>query len=228
MSKRFAEFVERLLLVTGVALVAVYCLGRLEGWFSSRQALRAFDEVVAAQPGPERAGTRLVASDERVDFQLWSEKRIRDYKESLLVEKRLPWAVLAISKFGLRAPVFDGTDDLVLNRGIGWISGTARPGDAGNIGLAGHRDGFFRGLKDITGGDVITLTTPQEQSDYVVDEIEIVTPDRVDVLAPRGKASLTLVTCYPFYFVGDAPQRFIVHASLTRTVATSAIDVASR
>jgi sortase A len=228
MSKRLAHFVERLLLVAGVALVATYCLARVEGWYSSRQALRTFDEAVAAQARPESSGVRLMGGEELVDFHLWSEKRIRDYQESLLVEKRLPWAVLAIGKVGIRVPVFDGTDDLVLNRGVGWISGTARPGDAGNIGLAGHRDGFFRGLKDITGGDVITLTTPQEQADYVVDEIEIVTPDRVDVLAPRGKASITLVTCYPFYFVGDAPQRFIVHASLTRTVATSAIDVASR
>ena len=155
-----------------------------------------------------------------MDFSLWSETRIREYKETLSIEKPLPWAVLGISKLRIRVPVFDGTDDLVLNRGAGWIVGTARPGQAGNIGIAGHRDGFFRGLKDIVVGDAVELETLQERATYLVDQIEIVSPERVEVLRPRAAPSLTLVTCYPFYFIGSAPQRFIVHATLDRTVAT--------
>jgi sortase A len=215
MSKGTPRFFERLLLVAGTVLLAAYSLAHVDAWVSSRLALRAFDQTLesgqAAQAG------------ELVDFSLWSDKRIREYKASLVVEKRLPWAALAIDKLSLRVPVFDGTDDLVLNRGIGWIAGTAKPGDAGNIGLAGHRDGFFRGLKDIAPGDAITLTTPQAQTTYLVDEIQIVTPDRVDVLEPRGSPSLTLVTCYPFYFIGNAPQRFIVHATLARTETTRSL-----
>ena len=112
--------------------------------------------------------------------------------------------------------MFEGTDDLVLNRGLGWIVGTARPGDTGNIGIAGHRDGFFRGLKDIAAGDTMELETQGRRATYVVDEIEIVTPEQVEVLKPRAAPAITLVTCYPFYFIGDAPRRFIVHATERR------------
>jgi sortase A len=122
--------------------------------------------------------------------------------------------VLEIDKVKIRVPVFEGTDDLTLNRGVGRIAGTAVPGVAGNIGIAGHRDGFFRGLKDIAVGDHIDLVMTTERTSYVVDQIEIVSPEDVAVLQPRATSSLTLVTCYPFYFVGDAPQRFIVHASI--------------
>jgi sortase A len=122
--------------------------------------------------------------------------------------------VLQIDRLNIRAPVFQGTDELVLNRGVGWIVGTSRPGQLGNIGMSGHRDGFFRGLKDITIGDVIQLSTMTATSTYIADQFEIVNPEDVRVLLPRQRPSITLTTCYPFYFAGDAPKRFIVHASL--------------
>ncbi len=111
-------------------------------------------------------------------------------------------------------PVLEGTDDLTLDRGVGHIPGTAALGEAGNVGIAGHRDGFFRGLKDVHVGDTIDVYTQRGRSRYVVDEIQIVSPDNVSVLAPRAEPSLTLVTCYPFYFVGSAPSRYIVHATM--------------
>ena len=220
MRERTLRFVQHLLLATGIVVLAACALALIDGWASSRLALRAFDQALAAGSASEGSGTMRLQGDEDVDFSLWSERRIREYKESLLIEKRLPWAVLGISKLRIRVPVLDGTDDLVLNRGVGWITGTAKPGEAGNIGIAGHRDGFFRGLKDITVGDAVELTTLQGQATYGVDQIEIVSPESVEVLRPRGVPSLTLVTCYPFYFVGDAPQRFIVHATLARTAVT--------
>ncbi len=125
-------------------------------------------------------------------------------------------AVLQLDRLRIRAPVFEGADDLVLNRGLGWIRGTAKPGEAGNTGIAGHRDGFFRGLKDVESGDLIDLLTPEKKMAYRVNQTEIVNPEDVHVLRPRGGFSLTLVTCYPFYFIGSAPQRFIVHATLQR------------
>src|SRR6202008_450313 len=115
----------------------------------------------------------------------------------------------------LEVAVLEGTDDLTLNRGVGHIEGTSAPGDGGNIGIAGHRDGFFRGLKDVHLGDTMDLYTEKGNSRYVVDEIGIVVPENVSVLAPRSKPALTLVTCYPFYFVGSAPLRYIVRASIT-------------
>jgi sortase A len=125
-----------------------------------------------------------------------------------------PLAVLSIPRIGVEVPVFDGTDELVLNRGAGRIAGTAKPGQPGNIGIAAHRDGFFRGLKDIRVGDRVALRAQSDEFLYTVDNIEIVEPTDVSVLRNRSSSSVTLVTCYPFYFVGDAPQRYIVHASI--------------
>jgi sortase A len=86
--------------------------------------------------------------------------------------------------------------------------------------MSGHRDGFFRGLKDITIGDVIQLSTMTATSTYIADQFEIVNPEDVRVLLPRQRPSITLTTCYPFYFAGDAPKRFIVHASLKQQMPT--------
>jgi sortase A len=102
----------------------------------------------------------------------------------------------------------------VLNRGAGWIEGTAGLGSSGNVGVAGHRDGFFRGLKDINEGDAIEIATIDGSLTYKVSEIMIVEPKDVYVLEPTPDPSVTLVTCYPFYFVGNAPQRYIVRAVL--------------
>jgi sortase A len=204
---------ERCLLVAGGILLAIWLLAFLDGRISSRFALWNFANAQAAavtNHDPAKSGD----STGTVDFSLWAEKRIQAYKDSLLIASSLPEAVLQIDKVKIRVPVFEGTDDLTLNRGVGRIAGTAMPGATGNIGIAGHRDGFFRGLKDIAVGDQIDLVTTTERSTYIVDQIEIVRPEDVSVLRPRAGPSVTLVTCYPFYFVGDAPQRFIVHASI--------------
>jgi sortase A len=97
---------------------------------------------------------------------------------------------------------------------VGRIVGTTRIGETGNVGIAGHRDGFFRGLKDVLIGDTMELETGTGRQTYVVDSIKVVNPDDVSVLKNEPAPALTLVTCYPFYFIGSAPQRYIVHASL--------------
>jgi sortase A len=205
--------IERWLLVAGLIFWAVLAAALFHRSLASRIALLEFDRVKrSAEAGIGDSGA--FRGQAEVDFTLWSEKRIRAYRESLLIHKGAPLAVLSIARLGIRVPVFEGTDELVLNRGVGWIAGTARPGEAGNIGMAGHRDGFFRRLKDISPGDAIELSTLRSTKTYVVDQIEIVNPDNVSVLKPREAPSVTLVTCYPFYFLGDAPQRFILHAAL--------------
>jgi len=150
-----------------------------------------------------------------VNFDLWSLKRITAYQESLRQYFAPPLAVLEIPKIGLEVPVFNGTDDLTLNRGVGRIVGTARPGEGRNVGIAGHRDGFFRGLKDIATGDRIELRTQKRTETYRVSDIRITDPTDVRVLEEQGVPALTLVTCYPFYFIGNAPQRYIVRAVLS-------------
>lgn len=129
-------------------------------------------------------------------------------------------AVLEIPKIGLEVPVFEGTDDLTLNRGVGRIIGTTRPGEGGNIGIAGHRDGFFRGLKNITVGDKIDLRTLKGMETYEVTSVIITDPTDIRVLEQGGVPALTLVTCYPFYFIGSAPQRYIVRAELSERSST--------
>jgi sortase A len=197
---------ERLLLIVGFLLVFVYVTARIHGALSSRSALRQFWRTHVAAAEPDKA---------EPDFRLWSEQRIAAYKASRnATGTRSALAALEIPAIHLQVPVLEGTDDLTLNQGVGHIEGTPLPGKGGNVGIAGHRDGFFRGLKDIHEGDTIDLITQRRSSRYIVDEIRIVSPEDTWVLRPRPLASLTLVTCYPFYFVGSAPQRFIVHASI--------------
>jgi sortase A len=148
------------------------------------------------------------------DQSFWSSARRRAWQRALDDDSPAPVAIMRIPKIRLEAPVLPGTDERTLDRSVGHIEGTAAPGTNGNAGLAAHRDGFFRGLKDIVPGDSIELETLHGRDVYRVERTWIVEPDDVSVLAPTEARTLTLVTCYPFYFVGPAPRRFIVRAVL--------------
>jgi sortase A len=119
-----------------------------------------------------------------------------------------------IPRVGLSAIIVEGTDGRALRRGVGHVEGTAFPGERGNIGLAGHRDTYFRKLRGVAPGDRIRLWTPDGVFDYEVDSTLVVDPRRGDLLddAGRDSATLTLVTCYPFRWVGPAPERLVVVA----------------
>jgi sortase A len=206
--------IETILLATGITMLGLYGISRLDTNVASRIAVLRFKNSAAASPsGATHLPKQIRLTDEKVDFSLWDERRVLDYREALSMNFDPALAVLSIPKLQLEVPVFDGTNELILNRGAGRIKGTARPGAPGNMGIAAHRDGFFRGLKDIWLGDRIELLTVRQKFTYIVDDIVIVSPDDVQVLQPRARPSLTLVTCYPFYFIGDAPRRYIVQAS---------------
>ena len=119
---------------------------------------------------------------------------------------------LDIPRVGVSVAVLQGTGSRTLRLGTGHIESTSFPEDSGNVGIAGHRDTFFRALRDIRKNDEIQLQTATGLFHYRVDWIRVVTPDDVSVLAPSAEAALTLVTCYPFQFLGAAPKRFIVRA----------------
>lgn len=122
---------------------------------------------------------------------------------------------LDIPRLGLSVPVLQGTSPRILRLGAGHIEGTPLPGENGNSAFAGHRDTFFRGLKDIHSSDEIVLQTPKRVLRYAVDWVKVVDPADVSVLETTGDTStLTLVTCYPFYLVGPAPRRYVVHAHI--------------
>jgi sortase A len=119
---------------------------------------------------------------------------------------------LRIPGIALEVPVTYGTDELVLLSGAGLVEGTGLPGSNGNVAIAAHRDTFFRGLKDLALGDHIQLVMLDRTQTYIVTDLSVVEPTDVHVLDDTGEPVLTLVTCYPFYFVGNAPKRFIVRA----------------
>jgi len=123
-----------------------------------------------------------------------------------------PLGLIEISAIGLEVMILEGTDDRVLRRAVGHIPGTSLPGQPGNVAIAGHRDTFFRPLRKIRKNDEITLTTLDGSYRYRVDFTQVIDPENTRVLADSDEAILTLVTCYPFYFVGSAPKRFIVRA----------------
>jgi sortase A len=219
-SAKALRAIERLALALGALAISSYVVMEVHQEISSRAALQSFralqsSSALRAQNGDKKL---LLPGPQEVSFLLWSEKRVFEYQKSLTKYFAPPLAVLRIPKIHVEVPVFDGTDDLTLNRGVGRIIGTSKPGQPGNMGIAGHRDGFFRGLKDVGVGDTVELVTVQETLRYVVDDVQLVQPDNVSVLADRGVPSLTLVTCYPFYFIGDAPQRRIFQCSLQEEV----------
>ena len=127
---------------------------------------------------------------------------------------------IQIPRLGLSAIVREGVDDRTLRRAVGHVPDTARPGDAGNVAFAAHRDTFFRPLKKIRVGDRIRVSTPDRDFDFVVSETRVVAPDDVSVLAPTPESALTLITCYPFEMTGPAPDRFIVRATAVDATGT--------
>jgi sortase A len=121
-------------------------------------------------------------------------------------------AAAAVAK--AKPMIAEGVESKTLRRSIGHVPGTALPGFTGNVGLSAHRDTFFRHLGDLLKNDVISIETAQGSFDYLVESTTIVDPDEAVVLRDIGRPTLTLVTCYPFYYVGPAPKRFVVHAAL--------------
>jgi sortase A len=163
--------------------------------------------------------------------QCWYEHVRSEAFDKARTEKTVPAepfeARLSIPRLHLATMVEEGVGEDVLQRAAGHVPETALPGRPGNVAVAAHRDTLFRALKGIRNHDSITLSTRTKDYDYEVISTGIVSPDDVGVLSPtRGQNTLTLITCYPFYFVGHAPKRFIVRARQTRvTEMTASSDV---
>jgi len=197
-------------LISGCAFVGV-----VDG-IAQHRRLAAFNTAMEQQ-------ARLLADSERAlsalaigppDRSDWSAAVARNYEQQRSTYAALPQAVLRIPAIAIEAEIFDNTDRRSLDLGVGRISGTATPGGPGNVGLAGHRDGYFRRLKNLKPGQTIQIFTRNGRWDYEVERIQVVDPSEVGVLAPTSRPSVTLVTCYPFYFLGSAPWRYVVQAHL--------------
>lgn len=129
---------------------------------------------------------------------------------------------IEVERIGLSAIVAEGIDDRTLRRAVGHLPGTPFPGERGNAALSGHRDTFLRRLEDVREGDVIRITTLDGVFDYAVDSIRVVEPTQVDVLDSGRAPELTLITCYPFRYIGPAPERYIVRSRLIGSSHVSA------
>ena len=189
--------VERMLFYAGVVFVGIYIAISADAMILADLDIRTIEAEVNASNFNEIARKSLP------EKFLASSGLIHDH----------PIAILKIPRLKLIAPIDEGTDSYTLHRGLGRIRGTADIGEEGNIGIAGHRDSFFRGLQHLIIGDRIEIVSPKKTSSYIVKRIEIVWPDDVRVLEPREVSGITLITCYPFYYVGRAPRRYVVEAS---------------
>jgi sortase A len=182
------EWTQRLLLTTAILLLGYYGYVVLDTWMFQRRAAQSLERLPLASSSPSPAAAVAAGPDGLIGR-------------------------LDVQRLGVSVVVIEGTDVLTLRRAAGHIKGTALPGQTGNIGIAGHRDTLFRPLRNIQPDDIITLTTPRGQYRYRVVSTKVVNPRDVAVLNPDGHEVLTLVTCYPFYFVGAAPDRFIIRAA---------------
>jgi len=200
---RIATALERALGLVGLACVAWYGAACAHDSWQSRVTDARFERAV------ERA---LVA--DHADQSAWSASRRERFAERLAADDDELDALgrLEIPTGGVSVAVLEGTGDDVLDRAAGRIEGTARPGAAGNLGIAGHRDGHFRGLRDVAVGDPIYLARRSGIDEYRIVDLSVVDPEQVEVLDPTREPTLTLVTCFPFVYLGKAPQRFIVRA----------------
>jgi sortase A len=166
--------------------------------------------------GQELLRQRIYAPEVVPNGSSWDPSRLHKFMKS---SDPAPGSVIGrfeIPSLDLSVMLLQGDDDWTLNRAVGHIAGTGLPGQPGNMGIAGHRDGFFRCLKDIKQNSDITLTTLNGRFTYRVTGVNIVKPKDIKVLAATKNPTLTLVTCYPFTYVGDAPDRYIVSAELIR------------
>jgi LPXTG-site transpeptidase (sortase) family protein len=203
--------------LAGVALTGFFVVQLAQGEVERQVAISSFEQQLPAQP--DAADGAAVAFEEtgEPDTSLWAPGRVADYKASLSQELPPVLGVLEVPTVGLKVPVYQTSSELVMDRAAGVIDGMAYPHEGGNIGISGHRDGYFRVLKDIEVGDPIVLQTLEGEKRFRIDATHIVEKTDTRLLKDTRDQTVTLVTCYPFYFVGHAPQRFIVTASLDTT-----------
>jgi len=201
--------VENLLWIVGLLLAGLFFAAQAWGDYASKRDMAGVSEArakVALEAGGQ-AGSDLPPRGSRPSQDAPSMLRA-----SVAGDADAAIAVLRIPSVELQVPVSMGTSERVLIRGAGLIEGSPEPGTGGNVGIAAHRDSHFRALKDVAIGDLVEIETVRGSHSYRITELSVVEPDAVHVLADIGSPVLTLVTCYPFYFVGHAPQRFIVRA----------------
>lgn len=209
--------------MAGVTLVGFFVTQLVQAEVQRQDGIAQFEQVsqdtaaAAISPTPEDNNPPAFEDVGEPDTSLWNAGRVDDYIASMQGEIPPILGVLEIPSLGLKVPVYPTDSDLNMDRGAGVVDGMSYPHEPGNIGIAGHRDGYFRVLKDIKKGDPILLQTLQGPKQFRVNATQVVEITDKRLLQDTDDQTVTLVTCYPFYFVGHAPKRFIVTASLDTT-----------
>jgi sortase A len=155
---------------------------------------------------------RIYQARKKAEFELAQVRALGIGEKQRSVVDGAIMGEIKVTRLGLKVAVAQGDSPSILQRAVGHLPGTALPGETGNIALAGHRDTFFRPLRNIRSGDAITFKTLDGEFHYLVESTDIVPPTDISVLQSHGGRTLTLITCFPFYYVGAAPKRFIVRA----------------
>jgi sortase A len=188
---------ERLLFIVGIVCLAYYGYVSTESALYQAYEAKELDAILTSVPAPPQP----VAEPADVPLP----PRARPASGSTIGRLEIP-------RLHVSAIVRAGSDARTLRLAIGHIGGTALPGEQGNVGLAAHRDTFFRSLEGIVAGDRVAMATARGRYEYEVVSTEVVDPDDTQVMESRARNELTLITCFPFYYVGSAPRRFVVHA----------------
>ena len=199
--RRPLRWAQRILLAGAVCMLG-YCGFVLIDTWTFQKAERHQLELLLIHQQDTQSGGRQSA-------QPTAPKRLQPTVNGALIGR------IDIPRLGVSVIVIEGTSSTILKRALGHIPWTALPGQPGNVGISGHRDTFFRPLRHIQRNDIIVFTTPLGQYRYSVVSTKIVDPHNLAVLDASGDQILTLVTCYPFYYVGSAPDRFIVRNEAT-------------
>jgi sortase A len=206
-TRSFLGWSQHLFLVIGILALGCAALTLLDAKLFQVYETWRFDQALEAK-GPSIArGDPLILPPLPIALATANQWQ----SESLEINSS-PLGRIEISKIGLTVMILEGIDNRTLRRGVGHVPGTSLPGQQGNVAIAGHRDTFFRPLRKVSKNDEIILTTMNGSYCYQVDYTQVVEPEDIKVLADSDEAILTLVTCYPFSFVGPAPKRFIVRA----------------
>jgi sortase A len=196
--RRILQWTQRLFAITAILLLGYCGFVLVDTWAFQHRQSRILQQLLNTHPGP---------SDAVVQFR---PAKLTHGPPAIAAGGLI--GRIEIPRLKLSAIIMEGDNPRTLRRAVGHMAGSPLPGQVGNVALTGHRDTFFRPLRNIRRGDIIVVTTLQGEYRYRVMSTKVVGPNDVAVLGPSVDKILTLVTCYPFYFVGAAPDRFIVRA----------------
>ena len=199
------RWIERALLLIGLVCLGAFAYGWADARYTQYKEEKILEQELARQQAQATPASESDSLGAFREARVQAPPREPGPQGSLVGRIEIP-------RLGVSAIVLEGVDKKTLRRGVGRIPGTSVPGDDGNVGLAAHRDSFFRGLRDIRKNDIVTLKTVEGTYNYQVEWTEVVRPEDTHVLDETEGPAITLVTCYPFSYVGPAPKRFIVRA----------------